>query len=146
MYRFGHVAFAVGLGEPALRNWLRRNKIDLFEAQPESGWRVFTENDVFVLALAVELVRFGSPVKDAVDAIRKAMGFVNFKTWEHLPQVIFAAPDGSGWYAGDNEGLVHARCGPAYMKIAVPEVMNTARKRLLGYEGASSPRLGQVVA
>lgn len=131
MYRFGQVAVAVGLGEPALRNWLRRNKIDLFEAQPESGWRVFTENDVFVLAIAAELVRFGAPVKQAVDAVRQAMGFVNFKTWEHLPSYIYAAPDSVGWHAADNEGLIHDLCGPVYVKVSVPEVMSAARKRLL---------------
>lgn len=142
MYRFGHVAHAIGLGEPALRNWLRRNKIDLFEAQPESGWRIFTENDVFVLALAAELVRFGAPVKEAVDAVRTAMGMVNFKTWDKLPNYIYAAPDQVGWYASENEGLVSDRGGPTLIKVAVPVVMSAARKRLLAYEGAAARNAG----
>jgi len=142
MYRFGHVAHAIGLGEPALRNWLRRNKIDLFEAQPESGWRIFTENDVFVLALAAELVRFGAPVKEAVDAMRAAMGMVNFKTWDKLPNYIYAAPVEPGWYASENEGLVADRSGPTLVKVAVPVVMSAARKRLLAYEGGAARTAG----
>ena len=138
MYRFGHVAHAIGLGEPALRNWLRRNKIDLFEPQPESGWRIFTENDVLVLALAAELVRFGAPVKEAVDAMRSAMGMVNFKTWDKLPNYIYAAPDELGWYASENEALVADRGGPTLVKVAAPIVMSAARKRLLAYEGGAA--------
>lgn len=130
MYRFGLVARAIGLGEPALRNWLRRNEIDLFEPKPESGWLTFTLNDVFVLAIAAQLVRFGAPVKAAVDGVRCGLGSVNFETLEGLPDYLFAAPFGERWEVSGNENLVSSMCGPVLIKLAPAIIMNEARKRL----------------
>lgn len=135
MYRFGQVARAVGVGEPTLRNWLQRNEIDLFEPRPETGWLSFTENDVFVLAVAAELIRLGAKVKPAVDAVRVGLAGVNFKTWEGRPDYLFAAPGENGWYASEDENMTATLCGPSLVKIAVPVVMAAARRRLLADRG-----------
>lgn len=133
MYRFGQVAHAVGLGEPALRNWLRRNKVDLYQEQPVSGWRVFVEKDVLVLALAVQLVRFGSPVKAAVEAVQNGLFEWDFETWENLPEWLYFAPSpyDETWEAASDEKQLSSLFGPVYVKVHVPLVLREAHRRLL---------------
>ena len=132
MYRFGQAAIAIGIPEASLRNWMTRNKLDLFDARPDRGWRTFTENDVYILAMARELVKFGVPVKSAVDAVRIGLGGTNFETWDGLPTFLFAAPDHADeWVCDQDEGLVLTVTGSATVaKVAVPIVLAAARRRL----------------
>ena len=132
-YRFSQAAAAIGVTEAALRNWMTRNDLDLFGERPKGGWRSFNRKDVFVLALAAEMVRFGAPVKEAVDAARQGLGMTDLVSLEGMPRWLFCAPDGfgTGWGAWDDEGLaMELTGGPSLLKIAVPICLNNARKRL----------------
>jgi len=135
-YRFAQVAKAIGVTEPGLRNWMTRNKLDLFEGRPERGWRSFSENDVFVLALAAELVRFGAPVEDAVDAVRGGLAEVNFRTWEGLPTHLYASPCRfGGWRAYKDEAFATGMSSSgSVLKVPVPIILVAARKTLAGAE------------
>lgn len=131
MYKFGQVAAAIGVSEASLRNWMTRYELDLFGARPRGGWRTFIEKDVYVLALAAELVRFGGTVCEAVGAARQRLGLIDAANFEELPRYIYAAPDGPGWFTADDEGMVAAKTNsPTIVKIAVPICLSHARRRL----------------
>lgn len=135
-YRFGQVAAAIGVKEQTLRNWLfRHDDLDLFTARPKGGWRSFEEKDVFILAVAAELIRFGAPVKVAIDAVRQGLGFVDFDQVQTIPRLLYAAPDSDGWYCDPDENLVrHVAPALTVAKISVLEVLAAARGRLVAAE------------
>lgn len=135
MYRFPQAAMGIGLTEPALRNWVGRNDVDLFGERPKGGWRWFSENDVFVLAVAAELVRFGAKVQPAVDAAREGLAFTNFSTWEGLPNHLYAAPEATGrWVANSNRELVLEVTGAlTLVELNVPRILQATRVRLAQY-------------
>lgn len=131
MFRFSQAAAAIGVTEAALRNWMTRNNLDLFDARPAGGWRTFSERDIFVLAIAAELIRFNAPVRAAVEAARTGLGDMNFKTLAGMPNHLFAAPNAHGWDARTDEGLVRATSGShSILKINVPKCLHAARLRL----------------
>ncbi len=133
-YRFSEAAAAIGITEAALRNWMTRNKLDLFEERPEGGWRTFSENDVLVLALAAKLVTFGAKVDEAVQAAGIALANVNFSTMAGLPRYYWAAPSRfGGWHVDADEGMtLHqaADGGAAAIRIAPTMVLAGALKLL----------------
>ena len=140
-YRFGAAAAAIGISEQALRNWLTRNEVDLFEKRPGGGWRSFSESDIFVLSVTAELVKFGCPVDDAVRIARECLGSMNFATLTDMPQHIWAAPmpESSArqklrWEGATDYGLLWAYREreplPGAVQITVPVCLAEARKRL----------------
>ncbi len=135
-YRFGQAAKAIGVTEAALRNWMTRNQLDLFDERPANGWRSFSENDVMVLALAAKLVAFGASVDDAVRATTDALANVNFRNMDGLPYYYWAAPSRlGGWFLCDKEELVLSEAvdgGDAAVRIAPIRVLSAALKRLRG--------------
>lgn len=133
-YRFAQAAQAVGVTEAALRNWMTRNKLDLSEGRPERGWRQFSESDVFVLGLAVELVNYGAVVGEAVEAARIGLADTNYATLEGLPRYLYAARSRfGGWEIGQDNGMVRELSGArSVIEIAVPIVLAGVRRRLTG--------------
>jgi hypothetical protein len=131
MYKFRQVAAAIGVSEASLRNWMTRYELDLSGSRPKGGWRTFIEKDVYVLALAAELVRFGGTVCEAIGAARQRLGLMDATTFEGLPRFMYAAPDGAGWFTADDEGIVAAKTkSPTVVKISVPICLSQARRRL----------------
>jgi len=139
MYRAPKVAVAIGVTPAAFRNWLRTDRhgggIDLFEQAPDGGWRSFSENDVFVLATAAQLVKFGCPVPRAIQLVRECLGQTNFTTWEGLPAAIYATIDpAGGWVADPNEGMLgmgfRNRTAEAVIKIKPAILFANVRYRL----------------
>lgn len=141
IYRFGVVAAAIGVNEQTLRNWLFRAKdLDLFTERPQGGWRSFDERDVWVLAIVVELMRFGATINEAVDAARQAMDIRrNGRTLEGVPHSLFAAPAPDGWFVGEDKSLVlHHGGGGAVLEIPMRGVLSAAVQRLDLANGADS--------
>jgi len=135
----------MGVPEQRLRNWLHRNKtIDLLGARPENGWRSFGLNDLFILAVAGEFIKYGCPVPVAVDEARTALGGVNFDTWEGRPDYVFAAETAEGWRVEKDEGLLWAvgGQGPTVIKIDIPVLFARVRARL-GTENATVSQDGR---
>lgn len=132
-YRFGAVATAIGVNDQTLRNWLFRGKnLDLFTDRPAGGWRSFEENDVWVLALVVEFMRFGATINEAADAARQAMDVSrNARTLEGVPRCLYAAPHPDGWIIDEDKSLVVANSGcPSVLEIPMQLVLSMAVGRL----------------
>lgn len=131
-YRFGAVATAIGVNDQTLRNWLFRGKdLDLFTERPPGGWRAFEERDVWVLAMVVEFMRFGSTINEAVDAARQAMGLSNPRTLEGVPLYLYSAPRPDGWVVNEDKGLVLEVSGcPSVLEIPMQQVLSSAVMRL----------------
>ncbi len=60
--RFSDAAFAIGLTNKALRNWLQRNEMKLVSDYTSRSWTEFTMADIAVLAVTERIVKFGFPV------------------------------------------------------------------------------------
>lgn len=143
MYRAGKVATAIGITPMAFRNWLRTDRhgggIDLFEQAPDGGWRSFSENDVFVLATAAQLVKFGCPVPRAIQLVRECLGATKFATWEGLPGTIYATIDPDGrWIADPNEAMLgmgfRNRIAETVIHIRPAVLFANVRRRLTATE------------
>lgn len=138
-YRLGDAAEAIGGGpgaEQRIKNWLHRYKdLDLHGARPEKGgWRRFTEADIFVLALAAQLIKFGCPIPVAFREARTTLGSADLETLKDLPDEVFAAETDEGWVIEKDEKLLWAigARGPTILKINVPMLFAPVRTRLLG--------------
>lgn len=140
-YRFGAVAAAIGVNDQTLRNWLFRNKnLDLFTKRPLGGWRSFDERDVWVLALVVELMRFGATINEAVDASRQAMDIRrDARSPETLPRALYAAPSPNGWEIDEDKGLILHRSGSrSVLEIPMRSVLSEAARRLCVASGGDA--------
>lgn len=132
-YRFGSVAKAIGVPEQTLRNWLFRGKdLDLFTERPAGGWRAFEERDIWVFALMVEFMRFGSTVNAAVDAARQALDIRrNPRTLEGVPHHLYAAPHPDGWEVSEDKEMVVRVSGcPSVLEIPMQQVLADTARRL----------------
>ena len=109
MYRFGHVASAIGIPESQLRNWLTRSKLDLFRLRPEQGWRSFEAPDVAVLSIATELTRYGLRFDEAIDVTHKCLEPDELREPSKLPRTLFASRSvHGGWVMAADEQRAYA--------------------------------------
>lgn len=165
MFRFGQASQAIGISEGALRNWIARDQLDLWEDREGAGWRSFTEEQIYHLALVAVLVRFGAKVTEAHKAVTQARqryfrGFHSSEmpsvlyarecengSWEILPTDIVADGEGIGVHGWDAEtGTLDFRAGEPVSDHAVymaPRIqffphyeVREARRRLRGTETA----------
>ncbi|GLT00116.1 hypothetical protein GCM10007897_15000 [Sphingobium jiangsuense] len=113
-YRFSQAAEIIGISRAALRNWMTRNQLDLFDERPANGWRSFSENDVMILALAAKLVAFGASVDDAVMAAKGVLTNMGGH-----PMYYWAAPSRfGGWIISDEDAVVQdAAIGGAVIRV-----------------------------
>lgn len=134
MYRRRQAAYGAGLTAKSLHNWTTLYDLDLFEARPDRGWRTFSENDVFIMAIAAQLVRYGCHVKTAVQGVRTALGMVDFKTFNNLPTYLYAAELNGQWLIDSDEGLISMPFAngapPALVRVFVTRCIADARRRL----------------
>jgi hypothetical protein len=141
VYRFGQAAAALGVPEQRLRNWLHRHKeIDLFGSRPQGGWRSFTEEDLFVLAVAARLFAYGCPFVTAVNEVRCALDAKWLVEPAKAPPFLFAAETASGWCATTDENLLWAYNGrhlTDLVRISLPQLFAEVRRRV------ASPQEGQ---
>jgi hypothetical protein len=141
MYRFGLAAAAIGMSEAALRNWMTRNKIDLWEQRPEGGWRQFSLRDVFVLSLVAELVSYGARVDQGVAAVQAALAEVPENEPINLPNPLYGSRTRFGdWELhGDPAMALHLNGGRCILKIFPMQVMSEANNRLMDLVRQGTP-------
>lgn len=133
-YRFGQTAAAIGVTGAALRNWMSRNEVDLWGERPEGGWRSFSDRDVYVLALAAELVNYGAKVDEAVNAVQGAIANAPGGDPLGLPSYLYAARSRfGGWEMHADEGLALTLANHrSVIKLAPTVIMAEANARLRG--------------
>lgn len=142
--RFSDAAFAIGVTNKALRNWLQRNPMKLVSDYEGPGWTEFTLADIAVLAVTERIVKFGFQVSFAnalaYDAIFKHAGLM-------LAQADMASDTFASvlelweieiWYngIGNSEHRIRNNVKPAsrpadtYLALNIGKVVATAFKRL----------------
>lgn len=72
-FRLAEAAFAAGIPQKTLRNWIERSQISLFSSRADGkGWRTFCLADIAHMALIRHLVEHGFKVLDA-DAVSRQL-------------------------------------------------------------------------
>lgn len=72
-YQFPQAAAAIGVTVAALRNWVHRDRLPIWDDRGEGDWRTFTESQIIALAMTGELVRHKIRVRHAYLAVLDAI-------------------------------------------------------------------------
>lgn len=135
MYRFKQAASAIGISEPALRAWLTRENLGIWDDRPQRGWRTFTDDDISKLALVAELVSYNAKVKEAFDLIESIVLSVGKGDPARLPDALeFLRVNGRFHYLknpGNNGFTPYGR-----LTIYPANIIAAAKQRLEAFEGA----------
>ena len=131
MYRFKQAAYAIGITEAALRNWLTREKLGIWGERPEGGWRTFDETAIFKLAIVAELVSFGIKVMDAYQALELVLVEIPGMSVTDLPDFLYARRDDDFWTLHAKPKLPAIEGRARSLLVILPQrIINDARRRL----------------
>lgn len=143
MFRRSEAARGAGLTPSAFDGWLNRYDFDLFNIRPSGGWRSFTEEDIFILAVAARLVRFGCPVQTAIDGVHDALFDAVHEgklDYSKMPTYLYAAEQDGTWSVHPDRNFAAFSAGErpeAVIEIALILCLDRVQTRL-GTNGAAA--------